>query len=174
MSYLPTPRDIARISLSSLEKLWAEQENQNPPFVDVKRLIEIKKTNREKDYAVIGELSRLVENPRDQLLCSRSARDLIAISKRHPDVVSELTRIRPMLKAVSDGLPRLEEALDAERRSLIHANERKLEAYADAAKDWLAAWPSVQNEIAGRPLRTAHEIIVKRAEGILPFSVPCE
>ena len=160
-----------RLSKSSLEKLWREQEGRDLPFVDVKTLAEIKKTNREKDYVVIGELARLMSEPQDQLLYSRSARDLIMFAEKYPDSVSRLTNIRPVLKTISEGRQRLEEALDAERRSLIHANERRLMAYAKAAEEWLAIWPDVQRETAGHSLIEAHNIIVDKAEGILPFQV---
>lgn len=51
------------------------------PFVGAADLCELKKTNREKDYAVIGELARLIPDRRQQLLLSRSARDLIRVAR---------------------------------------------------------------------------------------------
>jgi len=70
-----------RIEPDDLAEMWAEQEGRDPPFIDARRLAERKKTNRERDYAVIGELARLLEEPRDQLLLSRSARDLKNLSE---------------------------------------------------------------------------------------------
>lgn len=161
-----------RISESALERLWKEQEGRDGlPFVDVKTLAEIKKTNREKDYAVIGELARLMPEPQDQLLYSRSARDLIVIAGKYPDIVSGLMNQRPVLKKISEGEERLEEALDAERRTLIHANEKRLKAYMEAAEKWLRIWPEVQNEVAGCSLIEAHKIIANRADGVLSFGL---
>ncbi len=160
-----------RISESDLERLWREQEGRDLPFVSLKDLAQIKKTNREKDYAVIGELARLMSNPKDQLLYSRSARDLVILAEKHPDIVAELIVLRPLLKKISEGKERLEEALDAERRALIHANEKRLESYMKAAEKWLAIWPEVQKEVAECPLIEAHKIIVNRANGVLPFQV---
>ena len=160
-----------RISESWLKRLWKEQEIRDIPFVDLKTLTEIKKTNREKDYAVIGELVRLMSEPRDQLLYSRSARDLIALAERYPDIMSELMNLRPVLKYVREGKRRLEERLDAERRVLIHTNEKRLKNYMDSAENWLKIWPEIQNDITGCSLVKAHEIIVNRANRVLPFLV---
>ena len=41
----------------------------------------IKKTNREKDYAVIGELARRLPDVASQFLLSRSARDLMRLAE---------------------------------------------------------------------------------------------
>jgi phosphopantetheinyl transferase len=67
------------------------------------------------------------------------------------------------------GLAAVEEALDAERRSLIHANERRLRRYLKAAQEWSEAWPEISRNIAGKPLLEAHKILVARAERFLPF-----
>ncbi|NJK90782.1 MAG: hypothetical protein HC904_02470 [Blastochloris sp.] len=63
-----------RLSPAVLSELWQTQQNCNPPFVGLRELAELKKTNREKDYAVIGELARKLISVEDQLLYSRSAR----------------------------------------------------------------------------------------------------
>ena len=47
-----------RISASELKRLWKEQESSELPFVNLIDLAELKKTNREKDYVVIGEIAR--------------------------------------------------------------------------------------------------------------------
>ena len=132
---------------------------------------ELKKTNRERDYAVIGELARLIENPTERLLLSRSARDLIVLAREQPDLLDELVSQRPVLKHVCDGRDGLEVALDAERRALIHANERRLQSYMEAARVWFDAWTQVDAEITDMPLREAHTALVSRAEGRLPFQV---
>lgn len=160
-----------RVSASALKKLWDEQEKKEIPFVDIKTLAEIKKTNREKDYAVIGELARLMSEPKDQLLYSRSARDLIRIARKNPEVVSELVKTRPVLKEIPEGIKKLESALDAERRMLIHANEKRLKKYMKASLSWQATWPQIQKETVGLSLTEIHKILVSRASGVLPFSI---
>jgi hypothetical protein len=64
--------------------------------------------------------------------------------------------------------------LDKERRRLIHANERRLERYIDAARGWSAIWKEVEYQTVDLPLDRAHEVIVKRAEGVLPYRPPRE
>lgn len=71
-----------RLSGEDLAALWHEQERgegiQTPvPTLDARRLAELKKTERERDYAFIGEIARLLPNA-EQVLLSRSARDLMA------------------------------------------------------------------------------------------------
>ena len=162
-----------RITPTSLQALWdkAEAERKPVPFTDVVTLAELKKTNRERDYAVIGELARLIENPADCMLLSRSARDLIALAREQPDLLDELVSRRPVLRHVHEGRDSLEVALDAERRELIHANERRLQSYMDAARAWLDAWPPIAAEISAMPLREAHAALVAHAGGRLPFQV---
>jgi hypothetical protein len=63
-------------------------------------LAELKKTNREKDYAVIGELARQMEDPRLEASYSRSARDLARLAQDHPDAVQEAAVERPLLSRV--------------------------------------------------------------------------
>lgn len=160
-----------RITDSLLTKLWLSYDKKDIPFVDIKTLADLKKTNREKDYIVIGELARLMTDPRDQLLYSRSARDLIVLSEKYPDLVAKLADQRQILKNISMGENKLEEVLDAERRELIHANEKRLEIYMKAAEKWLALWPEIQKEIEGLSLIESHKIVTKKAEGVLPFKV---
>lgn len=158
-----------RIDSETLDRVWQEMDAQRP-VVDPATLAEIKKTNREKDYAVIGELARLMRDPREQLLYSRSARDLIALAQAHPKLIEVLSHERPLLHNIGVGRPRLEEALDAERRSLIRANEMRLARYREAAQAWASAWPTVEKEISELALPAAHEIVVARALEFLPFA----
>ncbi len=162
-----------RITPSALEELWSKAAARSDlvPFTDVVTLAELKKTNRERDYAVIGELARLIEDPLDGLRLSRSARDLIALAQAYPELVDRAAVRRPALKHVPEGRAALETALDAERRALIHANERRLQRYMDAAKEWAAAWPGIGDEVAGLPLKEAHRRLVAHAEALLPFQV---
>jgi len=161
-----------RLSADDLDALWEEQREAELPYVDVRRLVELKKTNREKDYVVIGELARRLPSPRDRLLASRSARDILDLTREHPALQRELTSIRPTLRAAARGRAALEQALDAERRALIHANEERLGRYLDAAAAWAAAWQDVRRATKGLPLSEAHAILVERAEGLLPFHPP--
>lgn len=160
-----------RITASDLARSWREQEGRDPPFIDARLLAEMKKTNREKDYAVIGELARLMANPRDQLLYSRSALDLIALAKEYPQIAATLSRERPLLARILAGREELETALDAERRASMRANETRLGFYRAAARELQEAWPGIAARIDHVPLLDAHSILVGEARRLLPTHV---
>jgi hypothetical protein len=160
-----------RLTAEQVSAMWEDLKGLAIPYVGAKELIELKKTNREKDYAVIGELARLLDDPADRLLLSRSARDIMALAEANPAMVRKLAASRPLLQSAAAGIAVLEAALDAERRALIHANEKRLQGFLSAAESWAGLWPEVEAEIANRPLRQAHEIVVSRAEGVLPVRV---
>jgi hypothetical protein len=83
------------------------QERQPPAPDEAKltaeKLILTKQTNREKDYAAIGELARLLDDPLAVLRYSRSARDILEIAARHPDLLAAAETDRPCLAAVAQG-----------------------------------------------------------------------
>ena len=159
-----------RLTPSALATMWEAQQGEPIPVIGVRELCELKKTNRERDYAVIGELARLLDDPLTELLYSRSARDLTRLAGQHPDLVSRLSSERPLLVQIAQGMEALESALDAERRRLIHANEDRLRIYMDAAGEWREAWPGMAADMQGLPLEKAHALVVRRAEEILPFA----
>jgi len=164
-----------RLSVFEIEQLWREQEERagNPeavPVVDLARLARLKQTDRERDYAVIGELARRME-PRDQMLFGRSARDLLELAAQHPVLAQELAQQRSVLHSLGAGRDALEAALDAERRTLMRAHEERLAAYVAAARPWYAAWPALERRIAGWPLRQTHAEMARAARGVLPEQV---
>lgn len=163
-----------RLSTDELARVWEDAAAADLPVLGLEPLAKLKKTNREKDYAVIGELARQMQEPRSQLLFSRSARDLLQLAEVHRDLVEELAEQRPLLLRVEEGRDALEEALDAERRTLMRANEKRLLAYREAMQAWTAVWPEVAAETAELPLAQAHAIVVERAEGVLPWTPPNE
>ncbi len=157
-----------RISPVALRELWEAPVQKEAPVVSLPVLAELKKTNREKDYAVIGELARKMVDPRLQALYSRSARDLVRLAEDHPEAVLGAAVERPLLSRVGQGREEIERLLDEERRTLIRKNEVRLDRYVDAAARWGVEWPRVSKEMAGRPLAEAHEIMVERAAEHLP------
>jgi hypothetical protein len=112
-------------------------------------------------------LARLISDPRDQLLFSRSPRDVIRLLRDHPVLRPEVIAARPALGAAASGEEALRAALDAERGDLIRRNE----AYAKAVRSWRDAWPEVERETRSLPLLEAHATIVSRALSVLPFEV---
>ena len=161
-----------RLSADELARVWRDAAGDETPVVGLEPLAKLKKTNREKDYVVIGELARRMQTPRSQALYSRSARDLIRLARAHRELVEELAEQRPVLLRVADGRDALEQALDAERRALIRNNEERLATYRSSMQAWAKIWPEVAAEIADRPLPEAHASIVERASGVLPEVPP--
>ena len=159
-----------RLSADELAQVWRAAESSEVPVIELEALAEIKKTNREKDYVVIGELARRMETPRSQLLYSRSARDLLRLAKEHGDLAEDLAELRPVLQRIGDGRDVLEQALDSERRALIRKNEVRLAKYREVMQGWSKIWPEVSAEIAALPLLEAHAKLVERATGVLPFA----
>ena len=157
-----------RLSTDELVRVWEDAATDEFPVLGLEPLAKLKKTNREKDYAVIGELARRMREARSQLLFSRSARDLLRLAEAHRDLVEELAEQRPLLLRAGDGRGALEAALDAERRTLMRANEERLLVYREAMQAWTAVWPEVAAETAELPLAEAHAVVVERAEGVLP------
>jgi hypothetical protein len=160
-----------RLSSVAIARLWHDAEASATDVVPVEPLVRLKMTMREKDYAVIGELARLLEHPRLQLLFSRSSRDLMRLAANHADALAAVRPQRPLLAQVFAGREALEEALDRERRLLRRADEARLARYRHAASAWAEAWPGVAAQIRGLPLGDAHRVVVERAAGVLPFTV---
>ncbi len=161
-----------RLGSDSLQRVWRDAEGQETPFLGETDLAEMKKTNREKDYAVIGELARRMSNADDAILHSRSARDLIKLAEQHPDRVRRLKERRSVLTTIGQGREALEAALDAERRQWMHANEDRLAKYMNASKPWAAAWPALSRQMEGLALAESHRLMVQQAQTLLPFVVP--
>jgi hypothetical protein len=159
-----------RVSSMDLARLWREQEGRDPAFTPARILLEIKKTAREKDWPFVGELARLLPDPREQMSCSRSARDLIELAAAHPDLARELERTRPVLSAIREGLDALREALDRERREAMDADDRRIRTYLAAATELERAWPEIRAQTATADLTEAHAILVDWAERCLPTS----
>ncbi len=157
-----------RISEEDLGRMWDSSPREDLQVIDLRALADIKKTNREKDYAIIGDLARRMASIRDQLLFSRSARDLIRLAEEEPELVQELKEQRGLLGVVAKGRDELEVALDAERRSLMRANEHRLERYLAASGKWRAKWKEIVAETGSLDLREAHRIIVRKAADLLP------
>jgi hypothetical protein len=77
---------------------------------------------------------------------------------------------RARLSVIDKGIDALENALDAERRSLMHANEQRLAAYQEAARKMSEIWKDIEREMGGVPLTKAHAIMIRYAEKSLPLN----
>ena len=160
-----------RISPDELARMWVGQEGRDPPFTDARILAEMKKTDREKDYPFIGELARRMTDPRDRLLYSRSADDLIELARREPVLARALVEERPLLGRIDAGRRKLSEAIQIEMLDLMEQDERRLAAYRAASSAWADLWPGLAREIEALPLGEAHARMTTRAASVLPPEV---
>ena len=158
-----------RISAERLACMWVEQETGEIPVVNPVDLCELKKTNREKDYAVIGELARLIEEPADWLRFSRSARDILEAYRKDPGIAGEAMASRGIRTVDLRSRESLEAALDAERRRLIRANEERLLRYRRASAEWAGAWTDIQRSCSAMSLPDMHRHLVESGTRLLPF-----
>ncbi len=94
------------------------------------------------------------------------------LAQQYLDRVQRLATKRAALATIDQGRETLEAALDAERRHMIRANEERLARYLEAARPWAAAWPALSRQMDGLALSEAHELMVRQAETLLPFTVP--
>ena len=123
------------------------------------------------DYPIIGELARGLEAARDQIRLSRSARDLILLARKDAHAAKQEASFRPLLDfAIRGERERLEEALDAERRSLMRADAERLARYERAAAAWKTTWRTLEARLNGLPLEDAHGILCSAALQSLPPS----
>jgi len=93
-----------RLTEQALFRMWREAEGREIPFAGGRELADMKKTNREKDYVVIGELARRMADLDDQILYSRSARDLMKLAEEHPQRFQRMAEKRPVLGCVTQGV----------------------------------------------------------------------
>lgn len=161
-----------RLNETERAAIWGEQTDRHPPYVNLVQLARMKQTDREKDYVIIGELARRMQSPADQIRYSRSALDLMRLRDHYPALIEQLVKERPVLAVIQEGRDRLEAALDAERRVMIHANEQRLARYEAASKPWMECWPKLAEQIQRLPLREAHRIVAQEAKICLPIHLP--
>lgn len=157
-----------RVNASDLANLWHDQEGKDPAFTGPATLVLIKQTAREKDWPIVGELARLMTDPSQQIRHSRSARDLIELTTRHPALAASLATERPALREASRGLEALRMELERERFAAMDADAARVRRYLVSAGSWEKEWPRVEDRIRGLPLRAAHRIVVESAERCLP------
>jgi hypothetical protein len=152
-----------RIPSAALERVFAGAAD---PFVviDLESLIRMKRTQRAKDYAVIGELAARLTPDREVLLTTDPDR-LLRLAQEHGEGLS-----RPAVVAARSGnRDDVVVALAREQDRRQMADRRRLESYARAAEPYLTAFARLPN--VERRLPAAHERIEALAERWLPKSV---
>jgi hypothetical protein len=133
--------------------------------VDLESLILMKQTQREKDYAVIGELASRLPPEREILLTTDPDRLL-----RLAPTYARHAAGRPAVLAASSGdRDAIVVALARERDALQRADRARLERYASAASPFLDGFARLPDE--ARMLPAAHAAVCRLAEDLLPTRV---
>jgi hypothetical protein len=155
----------ARADLKGIGQLMRQHADPGKPAViDLENLILMKRTQRAKDYPVIGELARLLAPDRE----IRYTTD--------PDRILELAPAwgegidRPPVREALRGASREEVvvALARENDTLQLADRVRMDAYERAASKYFAQL--VRSVLLDHPVRQAHVEIVELASRLLPTS----
>ncbi len=158
-----------RIPPEDLAALFARAPGQGEPLVvGLEPLIRMKRTQRAKDYPVIGELARLLPPARE------------IETTTDPDRILELAPLhgagsrRASVEAARAGAPREEvvAALAKEIDAWQRSDAARVGRYERAARDYVAAVRSAG--LDALPLPDAHRRLVALAERLLPTKPPAE
>lgn len=135
--------------------------------VDIETLIRMKQTQRQKDYAAIGELAARLPPGREVELTTEPDR-LLALAEQHGG-----TSNRPAVMAARTGdRDAVVVALARERDALQQVDRRRLDRYAAAARPFLDAFAQLDEQHLMLPGAQAE--LCRIAEATLPTRVALE
>lgn len=132
--------------------------------VDLESLIRMKQTQRDKDYAVIGELARRLPPEREVLVTTDPDR-LLELASTH----GQSSTRAAVVAARAGDRDGVVVALARERDALQQADRVRLDRYAAAARPFLEAFAGLDDR--ARALPGAHHALRQTAERLLPFHV---
>jgi len=152
-----------RVAPESLDRLFCGAET--PLLVlDLESLIRMKRTQRAKDHAVIGELAARLPPEREVHFTTDPDR-LLALAPAHGGA-SPRAAVRAAAAGDRDAVV---VALARERDAQQRADRSRVEAYSAAAAPFLAAFVRVPAD--ERRLPAAHARVVALAERLLPTEI---
>jgi hypothetical protein len=158
-----------RLPANRLAALWREAETADTPVVGIPDLIELKRTDRERDYVIIGALAQRLGDPAIELAHGRDPERIAALLRTQPTLRAAAAMVRPWLASTSEA-EAIAELLDAERRADMRRNRERLASYTNAAVRWQDAWPRLAERIGSLSLPAAHAAMCAAADGLLPES----
>lgn len=132
--------------------------------IDLESLIQMKHSQRAKDYAVIGELAAKLPPSREILVTTDPDR-LLEIAGTYGEGVDRAA-VRAALRGNRDEVV---VALAREQDRLQRRDRERVSAFAAAAATYLEAFSQMLN--SERQLPEAHSQLVALAERLLPFTV---
>jgi hypothetical protein len=152
-----------RISPKAIDTLFTSAVE---PFlvVDLESLIRMKRTQRAKDYAVIGELAARLP-PQQELLFTTDADRILALA---PEYGADISR-SAVQAAMTGDRDAVVTALAREQDRQQRQDRARLDAYAVAAEPYLQAFTRL--DAAAKRLPEAQAHIVSLAERLLPAGI---
>jgi hypothetical protein len=149
-----------RIAREAIDRIFASADD--PLLViDLESLIRMKRTQRAKDYAVIGELAAGLPPEREILLTTDPDR-LLQLAPRYGGGIAR----PPVRAAVTGDRDAVVVALAREQDRQQRADRARLEAYAAAGETYLGAFNRMP--AADRTLPASHARATALAERLLP------
>lgn len=155
-----------RISRARVEELFQASDADDPiSVVDVESLIRMKQTQRAKDYAVIGELAKLLP-PEKELEFTTDPDRIIALARNYSASVE-----RPSVRAATKGASRrkIVQLLAVELDEMRLQDRARLERHSRAAGPYLRVLTTLDREKLALP--DAHSRLCDLAEEMLPTRV---
>jgi hypothetical protein len=152
-----------RIPLAAIERLFAKpRSGEDLAVVDLEDLIRMKRTQRAKDYPVIGELARHLP-PESEIELTTDPDRVLALAAAHGAGCD-----RPAVEAARQGRGRraVVVALAEEADRLQGEDRERLERYERAAARYLRALGRLSREELALP--GGHGRLVELAEVLLP------
>lgn len=158
-----------RVPPAELEALFAHPAE--PPgllVVGVEPLIRMKRTQRAKDYPVIGELARLLPPAREIEMTTDPDR-ILELAPLHGAVSA-----RPSVRAAHRRTPRHQvvTALATEIDAWQQEDAARVARYEGAARPYIAAFRNAG--LGALPLAEAHQAVLALAEELLPTALSKE
>jgi hypothetical protein len=152
-----------RVSRAAVDRIFARVSGSSRMVVvDLDALIAMKRTQRAKDYAVIGELATLLP-PEREIEATTDPDRIIALAPTFGG-----SSQRPVARLASAGADRhavvlaLAEEIDGQQQ----ADRHRMAIYAAAARPYLEECRAAG--IGAIPLREAHDLMLDIAERLLP------
>lgn len=152
-----------RVGAASLARLF-DREAGSLLVVDLESLIRMKRTQRAKDYAVIGELAARLPPAREVQFTTDPDR-LLALAPTSGGASSRAA----VRAAITGDRDRVVIALARERDAQQRLDRERIEAYTAGVEPYLAAFARVPS--AARRLPDAHTRLVALAEQLLPVAI---
>jgi hypothetical protein len=151
-----------RVERDTVEGLFSGRDDSPLCVLDVDSLIRMKRTQRAKDYAVIGELARLL-SPQREIEVTTDPDRIIELAL----ACGEASQREAVVRARAGGTrEEVSVALAREANAFQQADRTRLEVYQKAADAYFREFRTAG--IDGMPLRDAHRACLELAGQLLP------